>query len=91
MLTAFVVSLILALAVLLASYMFLRPAKSSVDIMQAQSALRQCCSDRGIWDCMAAESSIWCKVPWDPPSETLYDLKIQANVTDLQLFCNCHT
>lgn len=89
-----VVVIVLAIAVLMIFIWWATQGKGTVDIVLVENMLRQCCSDRAIWDCHTDSgtlNSINCKVPWDPGQESLEDLKTRVGLTNTQLcdFCNC--
>ncbi len=87
--TKVVVLIILGILVLAVFVWWVGQGKGSVDIVLAQTILRQCCSDRAIWDC-GSTAGINCKVPWGTGSEPMDpDLMDRAGVTDLTDFCNC--
>lgn len=90
--TAAVVIIVLGIVILVIFIWWSLQGKGTVDIVLVENILRQCCSDRAIWDCdTTILNSINCKVPWDPGQETLNDLRNRAGMSEQQLcnFCNC--
>ena len=91
--TLAIVLILLAIAVIWASSYFVKIAKANVDIVTVQEALRSCCGDRSIYNCVTTTiGSVICKVPWGSGSMKMSDLMIQANITDPQQinnFCFC--
>lgn len=82
-----VILIILGVLVALVLGGFIVLGKTQVDVSVLQSSLRQCCMDRGIYDCSSPTDSVTCKTPYG--SKTLTELKDMANVADLNKFCNC--
>jgi high-affinity K+ transport system ATPase subunit B len=85
--TMTIILLIVAIIVLLIWGMLAVTSKGSIDIVLTQNALRQCCSDRAIYDC-GDSSTVMCNVPWGVP-ESLDKLAKDAGVNNLNAFCNC--
>jgi hypothetical protein len=87
--TSTIILIILGLIILISIAMMLGTSKAQIDIVAVREALRSCCGDRSIYNCNDNPSSVSCRVPWRQQSMTLEELRIEANVTDLNSFCFC--
>jgi len=89
--TTAIILIVLGLIVLLAFFYLIMTSKGQVDVIQYQTALRNCCGDRSIYDCTNA--NVYCKVPWSDQPMLLTDLADKAGVdtTSLPGFCFCPT
>ncbi|MBN2202974.1 MAG: hypothetical protein JW700_02225 [Candidatus Aenigmarchaeota archaeon] len=93
--TTALVLIVIAAVVLIAFIMLIGNSKGQVDIIQYDSALRNCCNDRSRYDCgdNTLLSSVTCRVPWGDGTETLENLVIGAgfepNTNSIKTLCNC--
>jgi hypothetical protein len=89
--TMAIILIVLGIIVLLAFFYLITTSKGQVDVIQYQTALRNCCGDRSIYDCKESTSMVQCKVPWSDTTMTLEELAIKAGVdsTSLPGFCFC--
>jgi hypothetical protein len=88
--TMAIILIVLGIIVLLAFFYLITTSKGQVDVIQYQTALRNCCGDRSIYDC-TTNTNVRCKVPWSDTTMTLEELRIKAGVdsTSLLGFCFC--
>jgi hypothetical protein len=89
--TMAIILIVLGIIVLLAFFYLITTSKGQVDVIQYQTALRNCCGDRSIYDCSESRDTVQCKVPWSDTTMTLEELRIKAGVdsTSLLGFCFC--
>lgn len=87
--TMAIILIVLGIIVLLAFFYLITTSKGQVDVIQYQTALRNCCGDRSIYDCN--NINVRCKVPWSDDTMTLEELADKAGVdsTSLPGFCFC--
>ena len=86
-----IVVILLGAAVLLAYIYFVNQGWGQMNIIEYQSALRSCCTDRLKYNCDGITNAI-CKVPWGSGEEPLFDLMRDAGVhsiDELDGFCFC--
>jgi len=76
--TMAIILIVLGIIVLLAFFYLITTSKGQVDVIQYQTALRNCCGDRSIYDCN--NINVRCKVPWSDTTMTLEELADKAGV-----------
>lgn len=93
--TSTIILIILGIIVLVCFILFILNSKGTVDVISVREALRNCCGDRGIYDCVTTDyNNIYCKVPWssDPVSFESLMTQVGISTTDnkqLKSFCFC--
>lgn len=87
--TMAIILIVLGIIVLLAFFYLIQQSNGQVNIIQYQTALRNCCGDRSIYDCV--HTNVYCKVPWSTETMSLTDLADKAGVSTQSLpsFCFC--
>jgi len=88
---AFIIVLIVALIVLWVIYWWITTSKQSGDITILLSTLKQCCSDRSIWNCdLVTTITTTCNVPGEKP-QTIKELadRVHIDPNNLKEFCYC--
>ena len=90
--TSTIILIILGIIVLVCFILFILNSKGTVDVISAREALRNCCGERSVYDCVTTDyASIKCKVPWSSDTVTLDILmtKVGIDSTQLNSFCFC--
>ena len=86
----FVVFVVIAIVVILLWYLWLQLQKGTVDVVAAQNILRNCCTDRSIYDCIDPDIT-YCNVPWSDNAESVTQLatRSQIDLANINDFCGC--
>ena len=91
-----IIIIVLGLIILLALGYMIVIQNDQVGIIQYQSALRNCCGDRSVYDCTDTVSydSINCKVPWSEDTVRMSELIENSgldidNQESIRSFCFC--